>query len=358
MAKLAFIADVHVGNPTTFGGPVVCGVNDRGRRVLHALRAAVEVAQGCDALVICGDLFDTSSPSPQLISEVQRILDYAPRAIVLLGNHDMVSTTDGDNALGPMHPLPNVQVAQEVDVDFIKDTALLSIPFMPGDCREWFAPAVEEAVQHAAQFGPAHKRVLAFHLGVIDKETPAFLREAHDAIPLEVVQEVMERHGISYAYCGNWHSPKRWGQIIQCGALVPTGWDNPGWDYGQVHVLDTVTGHTSIRHIPGPRFLTVTSKAQLAAASLEAQQRHCDLYLTLKGEAADEVEHARAQGYTCRVVADTTEAKAATKAAAVAVKQAGTLQEALARYVAEMPVADGVERMKVQALAAKYLTRS
>jgi len=359
VAKLAFVADVHVGNPSTFGGPVVCGVNTRGNQVLDALKAAVEATVDCDAFVVCGDLFDTSNPSPQLIAQAQRIFEGGPNTYILLGNHDMVSTTDGDNALGPLRPLQNVQVEQETDVAFIKDTALLSIPFMPGDCREWFAPAVEEAVQHAAQFGPDHKRVLAFHLGVIDKDTPAFLREAHDAIPLEVVQEAMKRHSIVYAYCGNWHTPKRWGNIVQCGALAPTGWDNPGWDYGQVHVLDTVTGHMSIVHIPGPRFLSVSTLDEAREAYIEWKRRGCDIYpyLNLKGEAASALDEVRSWGVTARAVTDTTDAKDATRAAAVAVREAGTLREALAKYVTEMPVAEGVERSKVLAMAGKYLSQ-
>lgn len=355
MAKLAFIADVHVGNPSTFGGPVVCGVNTRGNQVLAALKAAVEAADGCDALVVCGDLFDISNPSPQLIADVQQILESAPRSLLLMGNHDMVSDTPGDHALGPLNPVSNVYIAEIAGNFPVEDSVILAVPFQVGAAHEWFADTVADLITNGR--AAKKKRVLAFHLGIIDKDTPAFLREAHDAIPLEVVQEVMERHGISYAYCGNWHTPKRWGKIVQCGALAPTGWDNPGWDYGQVHILDTVTGHMSVTHIPGPRFLSVTTLDEAREAYIEGQRRGCDLYLNLKNAAAESLDEVRSWGVTARAVTDTTDVKEATRSAAVAVREAGTLREALAKYVTEMPVAEGVERSKVLAMAGKYLSQ-
>ena len=354
MAKIAFVADVHVGNPSTFGGPVVCGVNSRGEQVLAALEAAVKATADCDALVVCGDLFDVANPNPQTVARVMSILRSRGTTLILCGNHDMVSASKGDHALAP---LDRLKQAEAIDAPHYWSAdhkyALLLVPFQPGDAREWFPAAVASLANNVSEV----TRVLAFHLGVIDKDTPAFLREAHDAIPLEVVQEVMERHGISYAYCGNWHSPKRWGKIVQCGALAPTGWDNPGWDYGQVHVLDTVTGHMSIVHIPGPRFLTASTLKDAQEAFIDATRRQCALYLTLKGEAAPLLDEVRSWGVTARAVTDTAEVKAATRSAAVAVREAGTLREALAKYVSEMPIAEGVERSKVLALASQYLAR-
>lgn len=357
MSRLSFVADCHMGNPSIFGGPVVAGINQRGREVLDTLERAVESAQNNDALVICGDLFDTSSPSPQLIAEVQRILLQAPKVFVLMGNHDMVSDSPGDNALGPLLPLEHVHPVEQPELFNFEDVALLSVPFQAGDCREWFPTAVANLAGIPIPAG--NKRVLAFHLGVIDKDTPSFLAKAHDAIELEVVKELMERHGIDYAFCGNWHSPSKWGPLVQCGALCPTGWDNPGWDYGKVWTVDTKTDLVSIRQIPGPRFLNVQTTEEAENALGKAEQYGHSLYLTVKGELADDaeaLEEIRSWGVKARAVADGESAREATRAAAVAVKGASTLNDALAKYVGAMFLEEGVSRERVQALAKKYLT--
>lgn len=359
MSRLAFIADIHVGNPSAFGGPVICGINARGRQVLDALERAVQAVEGYDGLVICGDLFDTSAPSPQMVAEVQRILAQAPPTYILLGNHDMVSNASGDHALGPLLPLDNVLVAQLVEVDEVGDSLLLSIPFQPGDAREWFPQAVAYAAKLADAYGPERPRVLAFHLGIIDSTTPAFLAHAHDAIELATVQALMKEHGIDVAFCGNWHNARSWGRIVQCGALVPTGWDNAGWDYGFVRTYNTETGLVSSIAIPGPRFITASDADEVQKAGLEATRRKCQLYLQLKGEVAtpEQLEEVRSWGAQARAVADTGDAREATRKAAVAARKATTLQEALAKYVQQMPLAEGVSREAVAALATKYLAR-
>lgn len=359
MSRIAFIADVHVGNPNAFGGAVVCGINQRGRQILNSLEKAVQETEGFDALVICGDLFDTASPSPQMVAEVQSILSQGTNVYVLAGNHDMVSMTRGDNALGPLIPIDNVIVVQQPEVDIVGDTLLLSIPFQPGDCREWFPDAVAHVAKLADSHGPKFKRVLVFHLGIIDSTTPAFLAKAHDAIELETVQALMKQHGIDTAFCGNWHNARNWGRIVQCGALVPTGWDNAGWDYGMVRTLDTGTGLVSSIHVPGPRFITATDSEDAREASLEATRRGCQLYLQLKGEAAtqEQLEEVREWGVHARIVADMANVREATKKAAVAARKATTLQEALAKYVQQMPLTEGVSREAVLAQASRYLTR-
>ncbi len=356
MSKLAFVADVHIGNPTTFGGPVVCGVNNRGAHVLDSLRRAVEAAKDCDTLVLCGDLFDTSHPSPQLVTKVQEILSEGPRVLALLGNHDMVSSTIGDHALGPLAALPNVYLSERPEIVDSGDCQILSVPFQPGDAREWFPSTVAQLVEQA---DPNKVKVLVFHLGVADETTPSFLRGAHDAIELEVVEALLEEHGIMLAFCGNWHGYKDWGRVVQCGALCPTGWDNPGWDYGMVHTLDTRTGLKSKKHVKGPRFLTVTSMEAALICHRQSKQRGCPIYLNLKQDAVAGLDEIRdwPMVHGARAVADGEEAREATREAARAVKGASTLNDALARYIGQMPIADGVDRQKVQAMSKHYLAQ-
>lgn len=368
MTTLAFVADVHVGNHSVFGGPVVASLNGRCRSVLKALAQAATIArERADVLVIAGDLFDTSTPLPQAIAEVQRILEPVPQVVVLQGNHDLVSDSPGDHALGPLEALPNVIVATAPMAVRVGDTALLCVPFRVGDAREWFADAVEEAAADPVSTGAAH-RVLAFHLGVIDNTTPAYLAGAHDAVSLGAVQAAMERHGIEAGFCGNWHAGKRWAWddrvLVQIGATAPTGFDNPGFDVGLLRLYATRglgapagPGAPETVVLDGPRFVTATTLEEVDRARRLAQGR--ELFVSLKGEAAKQLDAVRAlpDVVGVRAVSDQSEARAATRAAAVAVRQASTLDEALAAFVKQMPLGEGVERETVLAAAKAYLSK-
>lgn len=358
MSRIAFIADVHVGNPSAFGGLVECGVNYRGQLILDSLKQACRAVldQKCDALVICGDLFDVADPSPQIMAQVMGILASLKevKVHILLGNHDMVSDTPGDHALEPLCFLPNVKVHERAKILTVADVEFLAIPFQVGDCREWFPDEIGMAVDIKRK---ARTRILAFHLGVIDENTPAFLSQAHDAIPLQMLQRLIKEAEIDHAFCGNWHSPGRWGNVHQVGALAPTGWDNPGWDYGRVMILDTEIGNATPVHITGPRFLTATSMDEVLVMQVEANRRKCNLFLSLKGEAAKHLDEVRSMGITARAVADTAATREATREAAVAVRKASTLDEALAKYVQAMPLSEGLEREKIKAMASEYLSK-
>lgn len=363
MSRLGFIADVHVGNHSFGGGAVEGGMNARCRAIIDALRQVAQVCQQqrLDALVIAGDLFDTSSPLPQHIAAVQAALADVPRVIVLRGNHDMVSATTGDHALGPLNFSDNVTVVEAPETLRIGEADLVCVPFQTGDARGWFEEAVPAAIETARAAAAPYQRVLAFHLGIVDDTTPGYLSGAHDAVPLGTIREQMKQHGIIAAYGGNWHAAKAWGKVVQISALVPTGFDNPGWDYGLLRTYDTATGMAGQIHITGPRFMAAHTEAEVERARVEAERRGCQLYLSLKGELAtsEKLETVRGlDGVTAaRAVADTGEVREATRAAAVAVREADTLTAALAAYVKAMPLADGLDREKVLAMAKGYLTR-
>ena len=363
MAKLGFIADVHIGNHSFAGGAVEGGINARCAAIIDALRrVALEcAAHEIDALVIAGDLFDTSAPLPQHIAAVQAALFDVPRVIVLRGNHDMVSATKGDHALGPLAACDNVQVVEYPETLRVGDADLVCVPFQTGDAREWFEEAVPAALETALTVGNHLPRVLAFHLGIVDDSTPGYLSGAHDAVPLGTIREQMQAHRIDAAYGGNWHAAKAWGKVVQVSALVPTGFDNEGWDYGLLRTYDTATQLAGQIHIAGPRFIVARTEAEVERARREAERRGCKLYLSLKGELAtpEKLAAVREMGgvEAARAVADTGEVREATRAAAVAVREADTLTAALAAYVQAMPLADGLERERVLAMSKSYLMR-
>lgn len=268
---VCFCADVHVGNPRAFGGPMVSGVNARGRHVLAALRAAVDdaVADGSDALVVLGDLFDSSRATPQLVAAVMEVLLAAAENGVpvhlLLGNHDQESTDAGDNALAPLAQMEGVTVHEEPRVIALrKSVELWMVPFQVGRASAWLPGALESL---AAGGKPGTTIALALHLGVIDGATLPYLRESPDAIDLGLLRELCARYGIGHVFCGNWHDRRVWegagvAKVVQVGALAPTGFNNPGFDgYGMVEHWrgDASDGRVVAE---GPRFATVRSRAE------------------------------------------------------------------------------------------------
>jgi hypothetical protein len=354
--RIAFIADVHVGNHKREGGPVVAGVNRRCTQILDTLRAAFYAARDCDAVVIAGDLLDSSKTEPQVLAATREVLaDVGEVGYLLLGNHEMQSATPGDNSLRVLAE-SNVSVQESPRAVQMDGGTLLLVPFRPGDAREWLPAAVAEVAA-----GTAGLRVLAIHLGIIDEDTPPFLRNAHDAVPVQLLRELMRRHQIDVVVAGNWHAHKDWDDIVQIGALVPTGWDNPGLDgYGSVIVVETKGNDVSIdrREIPGPRFIDVPS-----ALSLPKVPEGTHLYARVRVPAG-EVDDARSRGdqlvsagraAAVAVQVDGTEARIAARDSAAAARSADTLDSALAGYVAAMTLPADVDRAAVLALTRRFL---
>lgn len=253
---IAIVADVHVGNHRFRGGPVVCGVNERARRTLDVLRSALDTASELPqtngrTFVVAGDLLDYTRMEPQILAELAAMFAAKPaalfRTVLLLGNHEQNSAAPGDHALGVFASIPSVIV---VDRPRLID-GIAYIPYQPGDAREWFLPAFEsvEDSDTVACVG---------HVGIVTSTTPAFLQKAHDAIPEDMAKAVAARtrRGL---FVGNWHDPKLIGSAAwQVGALCPTGFDNPGLNFGTMRVTsyDPKVATRTIR-IPGPRFATV-----------------------------------------------------------------------------------------------------
>ena len=267
--RISAVADVHLGSPRRLGGPIRVGVNARGRDALDVLSLAVArvVAARPEAFVICGDLFDTTAPSPQLLAHTQEILGAAVDAgvptVVIPGNHDQVSDAEGDHALRPLRPC-GVRVVDSWNAnpcDQVVNGVLLA-PFKREPVSAWLPVFLE-------QYESAGARVLCLHAGIIDAATPVFLRDSPDAVEARALGRMCAERGIRAVVCGNWHKRGRWREsgveIVQVGALVPTGFDNQGvFDeqqaplYGGLAHLSVEESGVRVVHesIPGPRFVT------------------------------------------------------------------------------------------------------
>src|SRR5262249_42718929 len=158
------------------------------------MSAAAKIAkeEACGSLVVLGDLFDTTKPLPQIMSEIQKVLSC--RTIILEGNHDQVSAAPGDHALGPLSPV--AEIVDEPRVFPFGESGhcqLVAIPFQPGDARNWLAKRVSETLCRQPL---AEHRTLAIHLGIIDEKTPPYLKGAYDAIPVDLLEQICESQRI------------------------------------------------------------------------------------------------------------------------------------------------------------------
>jgi len=373
--KVGCVADVHVANHRVFGGPYVAGLNRRCRQVLDVLSRAVDAAEdaGCEVFLVLGDLFDSTTPEPQVIAATQDALTPCGRmrVVLLMGNHDQVSTAEGDHALGPLRLGARVvEKPTLLGCPNGGDHALALVTFQPGPAKEWLPTVVAEMLRtqkHAHQVVP----LLALHLGIEGKGTPPFLRGADDSVTVGLVRQLKDQHGIAQAVAGNWHSRRRYdGGVLQVGTLAPTGFDNPGYDsYGTLAIIDTEDpGGLHIKSLQGPRFLSIYGGPEEWANEVllsKGKLQDCQVYLRWQTppenlpDAQAAIAAAIDAGTLCggEALPDVGEATAAARTAAHNARAASTLDEALASYVAEMPLGDGVDRDRVLQRARTYLQR-
>lgn len=361
--KLGFCADVHLGNHRRFGGDVVASLNHRCRLGLQVLRAALQLAtdEGCDHFVVCGDLLDYCQvgryPEPQLLAEVRQMFEEAkPEVTVLMGNHEQVSTQAGDHALGPLRGACEVDEKPTLWTldDGRKRVQLVTVPHVPGVTADTW---LEEMVLEVLGDADAEHRLLAVHMGIKDDRTAPWLADSPGAIHIDHLFDIMESTGTEVCFAGDWHDHRTWSdgdlKVVQLGALVPTGWDNPGLEgYGTVGIYDTDTMAVTLHHLPGPRFVKLHLDEELLGADAyevfvqvvappdrvqDALSRHADRY------AATEV------------IVDAEACATMAREAADAARDAGTLDEALGEFVTHMPLEEGVDRARVLERCRGYL---
>lgn len=389
--NVAIIADVQLGNHKRFGGEVVGSINFRCRLILDVLAAAIDriIEDRCTHLVVAGDLFDYVRPEAPLIARVQRefarfscLADGYRNIILMRGNHDMVSTLEGDSALAPLTPYARI-IDRPTRCALGDGAELLAVPFMPGAAKDWLPQTVHAllaASEERASGGDAPPlapaaRLLALHMGIKDEKTPPWLQSSPAAIDLADLVTIAELGGIDAIVAGDWHARQRWDigevDILQVGALVPTGWDNPGltgygtlafWRPGEIKEL-------TLEELPGPRFVKVKTSIErdelVKVMRKNTGRGSLRLQLFVSHEVPPEEVQATVEFWKnvyenmplggFEVVPDASLAKAEAQQAASIARSAETVQEALVAYVKNMPLADGVRRDAVLTRSRSYL---
>lgn len=296
MTKAFFIADVHSGNHGGFAGSYQVGLNWRARRVLGVLRDAAAIV-GRDrgaGLYVAGDLFNSHEPAPQVMAatiaalkdydwlaaeddgtEPPSRLHHEPSLVgILRGNHDANSTVPGDDALAPLAYIDGFDVVDKVspyqfadcprrgpeqwNIDLDGGIVGLMVPFQPGKPDDWLPKVLAD---HKVE--ERGIKVLVTHFGIADGNTPGDM--ADKAMHVDRLRELCIEHGFRYVFSGDWHTRRQWVfpecTIVQIGALVPTGFNNPGLDgYGSVWALSEAG--LELHELPGPRFIPLATLTQ------------------------------------------------------------------------------------------------
>lgn len=375
--RLAICADLHVGNHKICGGPFELTMNDRCRGILDVVKSAVWSAgvEHCDQLKVLGDLFDTECPTPQMISATADA--FAGIDIeALVGNHDQVSGRPGDHALGWARRMRGMSVVETPQIQFEdggnSQNAIFMVPFQAGDPTEWLPREVVQLAECCAPDAIYKTRTLCIHLGLRDAEARKnpWAAKAIDAVDIEWLAELCSRHGITHVFAGNWHHAGDWTidgvRMVQCGALVPTGWDNPGLEgYGGLVFFDTRTGEITRHEVPGPRFVEITCADELhqLRKRKDSMPEGMQLYVRWKCKPSEEeaatdlltfaVQTPDLAGFD--VVPDLTAEREGAERASRAARDQGTLVEALEAFVAEMALPEGVDRAVVLQRCAGHL---
>lgn len=366
--KLGTTADIHVGNHRRFGGKLEAGLNRRCREHVETFRRAAVTARSlkCDVHIVAGDTFDNEKPKPQVERAVQRVCALMS-TVVAVGNHCQNSGAEGDHACAPLAPVATVVEEPTIMTYADGEFEVWVVPFLSlgSPAGEWLPPMLEEFAKFKRpNSGPAFHRVLVLHMGLADKDTPPWLTRGHNWIDVGSMNLLAKEYGIGVVLAGDWHEHKRWDRdaiLVQVGALVPTGFDNPGvTDYGSLIIVDVEDDELRVKReiIPGPRFVQARSVEEA-----ELPDDDSTTYLEITASALDvgaettKLAELKAAGVFVdgEVVTDKAEVELEARDAARSARSAETLDAAVVGYIERMPMPEQVNRDNVIARVQKLL---
>lgn len=245
MLSILHTADLHLGKRFgAFPEPFRGRLQEARHQALENL-ARIARADSVDAVLIAGDLFDTETPSPEVLRQALRVLaDSAPLPwIVIPGNHDPASAA----ALWEhvqAHKPSNLTLALTPEPIPLGPRATL----LPAPCRvrrsgrdltEWMdaAPTPDGVLR----LGLAHGAIQSFSE---EEGTEGVLDPARAA-----------RAGLDYLALGDWHGRMRvTDRAWYSGAPERDGFKHPGLAEALVVRLPAPGAPPEVRPVPTGRF--------------------------------------------------------------------------------------------------------
>lgn len=282
---LAVVADPHVGNHAAHGGPMVDGLNRRGRETLQVLRRALDIAaaRGCKTFAVAGDLFHSRRPEPAVLRGVMDLFAGTPMNVLLVpGNHDMLdaSCEGGNTAMSPLHLV--AQVFHRPTIWAIDGGAgVFAVPFEGG---KPMADHLEEALKNVVL--ARTPTILVSHVGLWSVGSATWERGARDGMEAQRLLRAMTAADIDLAFVGNYHNPAIFEALgnqgagaVQVGTLCPATHGDAGLvRRGQVAFAE-VDGTVTFEEVPGPRFVTLPWEE----GEDEGTTKGCSLYVRWRG---------------------------------------------------------------------------
>lgn len=255
--RYGVFSDGHLGQHKILGGPVIGGLNRRCRLTLDCHARMVDKAnqEGCGLLVGAGDLFDVDDSDPWLLSATIDVLSKFHGEVYLLrGNHDCASDQPDHNALGPLGRIPQFHIIENPYTLAVPDGFIYMVPYRPGVAAEWICDGVRDLTA-ATSINDASQTLIT-HAGIYDDTFPLWLK-SKSAVHLDVLRDIMHEVGIGLALSGDFHTHRRWNNVIQIGALCPADFGDKA-PFGGLLVVDTESGSVTRHEIQGPRFVNMT----------------------------------------------------------------------------------------------------
>ncbi len=362
--NICIVADVHIGNHKRHGGAMNAGINTRCQQALDVFDVASKKAGDLrnSDFIVAGDLVDSTSPSPQILAAVSKIYRapevLVPSTHIIVGNHERVSGEPGDHSLGVFsnHTLVHEKPVCRYGVIYV--------PHQSGVSGKDMIKNAMASLLIQDDLTVWENMLMVCHVGIEDSTTPPWLKGK--GIHVSDLRKICEESGIEAVVAGDWHEHRMWSfddgpTIVQCGALVPTGWDNPSTlaqlhpendPYGSFIVWDPRQREMTREVLPGPRFVK-TNKVSDARAIVAAAKAHGhQLYLEVTGsiDALPEItNYVRGIGWDgpLSVIPDKKDVAKRVKAATMSVTNADSMAQAVTGYVESAPFEGNPDRSEV-----------
>ncbi|MCC6645688.1 MAG: exonuclease SbcCD subunit D [Polyangiaceae bacterium] len=236
-------------------------------------RATLELARerAVDAVIHCGDLFDSRRPSPEVLVAAERPLvehqaaGGAPVTLVA-GNHD-VPSLDGPCGPDVLDEAGLIQFVRSPGVLEVAGVPVGLLPWSPvsrlvaaqggGDRDSIFLDAADLLVKIATEHHDAGAELLVGHWAVSGSSLPSGL-PVDDLRETVIPREPLEQLGFAYVALGHIHRPGHFGDgtAFYVGSPMPLDHGEASVDHG-CWLVDMHARETEFVPLPSTRFVTV-----------------------------------------------------------------------------------------------------